>query len=87
MKYMLIAVYPDREILTEIFDSVEEAQKAMHYEMCHTGYIPDSERFDEKEKEVAKWRCQYGYGEDCAYIIYKYYEREDAKYDWRIVCI
>lgn len=61
-KYMLISVC-DREILTEQFDTKEEAQEAMHKEMIEQGTVPEG-IFDTEEFED----YDYGFGEDRAWV-------------------
>lgn len=75
-KYLLISVC-DREILTESFSSLKEAQDAMHNEMIATGAVP-SDIFTANEYEDRE--NDFGFGEYCAYV-------NCTESDWRIVPI
>lgn len=79
-KYMLITVI-DREILTEQFSSLKEAQGTMHEEMITQGKVPEElfeAGLEENESE----------DRDCGYEPYGGYANDGinhADYDWRIV--
>lgn len=75
-KFMLISVC-DREILTEIFPTLAEAQDMMHEEMCQWGRVP-KEIFLEKEYDDGN--C--GFGEWSGYANDG---NNHANYDWLIV--
>lgn len=75
-KYMLISVC-DRDILTEQFDTKENAQEAMHKEMIEQGKVPE-DIFDGKEYE------DYGYGE---YSAWANNGINHADFDWLIVAL
>ena len=77
-KYMLISVC-DREILTEQFDTKEEAQETMHREMIEQGKAPE-DIFAEKEYEDD----DYGFGEDSAWANDGV---NHANFDWLIVAL
>lgn len=77
-KYMLISVC-DREILTEQFDTKEEAQEAMHREMIEQGKVPE-DIFDTEECED----FDYGFGEDSAWANDGI---NHADFDWLIVAL
>lgn len=74
--YLLISVY-GRNIFTEKFASLEDAQEAMHKEMIEQGKAPDDifgfEEYDDGECGLGKWS---GYANDGL-------NHED--YDWLIV--
>lgn len=74
-QYMLISVI-EREIMTELFDTLQEAQGTMRYEMQQAG-IP-VKVLNEGEYDNG----DYGFGEDCGYITDGLY---GSNYDWRIV--
>ena len=61
-EYMLISVF-GREILTERFESLADAQKTMHEEMVQNGKVPE-EIFDGND-EYENYEC--GFGEFCAW--------------------
>lgn len=74
-KYMLISVIK-REIMTEQFDTLQEAQGTMYYEMQQAGIpviVLSEDEYDNGD---------YGFGEDCGYITGGLY---GSNYDWRIV--
>lgn len=78
-KYMLISVY-ERNIYTEQFDSLAEAQEAMRTEILMMGRevpedILEADEYDDGE-------C--GVGADCGYANDRY---NHYNYDWRIVAI
>lgn len=75
-RFMLISVC-DREILTELFDTVEEAREAMHREMVEQGKVPD-DIFNNTEYEDS----DYGFGEWSAYANDGV---NHADFDWLIV--
>ena len=74
MRYMLITVI-DREIMTELFDSKEEAVSAMKKEMTEEANVPIDilNTYDEYEE------TGFGYGEESGWAN----GRNDC--DWRIV--
>lgn len=75
-RYMLISVC-DREILTEQFNSLKEAQSAMHKEMIEQGKVPD-DIFEESEYDDG----------DCGFSKYSGYANDGvnhADFDWSIV--
>ena len=77
-KYMLISVC-DREILTEQFDTKEEAQETMHREMIEQGNVPE-DIFDNEEYEDS----------DCGFGEYSAWANEGinhADFDWLIVAL
>lgn len=77
-KYMLISVC-DREILTEQFDTKEEAQETMHREMIEQGKVSEG-IFNNEEYE--DYDC--GFGEYSAWandVI------NHANFDWLIVAL
>lgn len=76
-RYMLISVC-DREILTEIFKTKEEAQKAMHEEMINSG--APQEIFLENEYDDG----DVGFGEYEAYVSDGV---NHANFDWLIVAL
>lgn len=78
-RYMLITVI-DREILTEQFDSYEEARKQMLSEFCYAADV-DPEDCTELESECDG---EFGYAEWNAYVS-DGPNHED--YDWLIVSI
>lgn len=61
-RYMLISVF-EREILTEVFDTKEEAQEAMHKEIMEQCEVPE-DIFCEQEYDDGGW----GFGEYSAYV-------------------
>lgn len=75
-KYMLISVY-GREILTEQFDTHEEAFEQMKNEMITQGQVPE-EIFEEKSYD--DYDC--GFGLECGWAN-DGVNHED--YDWRII--
>lgn len=78
-KYMLISVC-NREILTEQFDTKEEAQETMHREMIEQGKVPE-DVFSEGE--------EYDDG-DCGFSEYSAYANDGvnhADFDWLIVAL
>ena len=77
-KYMLISVC-DREIFTEQFDSLKEAQDMMHKEMIEQGKVPE-EIFNEQEYDDGN--C--GFGEYSAYVNDG---ANHADLDWLIVAL
>lgn len=77
-KYMLISVC-DREILTEQFDTKEEAQETMHREMIEQGRVPE-DIFNNEEYED----CDCGFGEYCAWANNGI---NHADFDWMIVAL
>ncbi len=74
-KYMLISVC-DREILTEVFNSLEDAQNCMHKEMTEWANV-DPESFHNMEYEES----DFGFGEWSAWA------NGRCDYDWYIACI
>lgn len=76
MRYMLITVI-DREIMTELFDSKEEAVSAMKKEMVDEAKVPEDalKTYDEYEE------TGFGFGEESGWAN----GRNDC--DWRIVDI
>lgn len=77
-KYMLISVC-DREILTEKFDTKEEAQETMRREMIEQGKVPE-DIFDNEEYE--DYDC--GFGE---YSAWANNGINHADFDWLIVAL
>lgn len=79
-QYMLISVF-EREILTEKFDSFEEAHAQMMEEFFQYGELDPQEFTDE---EYQSYDGEYGYGRWSAYV-------NDGvnsdNYDWLIVYI
>lgn len=76
--YMLISVC-DREILTEQFDTLQEAHETMHREMVELGRVPEH-IFDNVEYEDS----DYGFGKWSAYANDGV---NHADYDWLIVSL
>lgn len=76
--YMLISVC-DREILTEQFSTLQEAQETMHREMIEQGRVPE-EIFDHGEYEDTE--C--GFGDWCAWANDGV---NHADFDWLIVSL
>lgn len=77
-KYMLISVC-DREILTEQFDTKEEAQETMHREMIEQGKVPE-DIFDNEEYEDG----------DCGFGEYSAWANDGlnhSDFDWLIVAL
>lgn len=77
-KYMLISVR-DREILTEKFDTKEEAQETMHREMIEQGKVPE-DIFDNEEYEDG----------DCGFGEYSAWANDGlnhSDFDWLIVAL
>lgn len=74
-KYILISVC-DREILTEVFNSLAEAQTCMYKEMMEWANI-DPGAFHSVEYEES----DFGFGEWSAWA------NGRCDYDWRIICI
>lgn len=77
-KYMLISVC-DREILTEQFDTKEEAQETMHREMIEQGKVPE-DIFDNEEYEDG----------DCGFGEYSAWANDalnHSDFDWLIVAL
>lgn len=77
-KFMLISV-AGREIMTELFDTPEEAQACMHKEMMEWGKVPERV-FDDYDEFDDSY--DYGFGEDCGWAN-DGVNHED--YDWRII--
>lgn len=77
-KYMLISVC-GREILTEQFDTKEEAFEQMKTEMIAQGRVPE-EAFEEETYEDS----DFGFGPECGWAN-DGVNHED--FDWRIVNI
>lgn len=77
-KYMLITVV-ERDIYTELFDSLEEAQATMRMELFRLGLVSEDilglEEYDDGE-------C--GFGDDCGYVNDGF---NHQNCDWRIVAI
>ncbi|MDO5546884.1 MAG: hypothetical protein Q4F79_00135 [Eubacteriales bacterium] len=77
-KYMLISVC-DREIMTEQFDTKEEAQESMRKEMIEWGKVSE-EIFSEQEYDDG----------DCGFGEYSAYVNDGANHadlDWLIVAL
>ena len=75
-RFMLISVC-EREILTEMFDTVEEARETMHREMIEQGKVPD-DIFDNIEYDDS----------DCGFGEWSAYANDGvnhADFDWLIV--
>ena len=77
MRCILISVC-NREIMSEEFDSYEDAKAAMHEEMIRNGYIP--EELINSQNEYQDY--EYGFGEDYGYSNIGI---GDSEYDWRII--
>lgn len=77
-EYMLISVC-DRDILTERFNTKEEAQESMHSEMIEWGKVP-KEVFSEEEYDDG----DFGFGEYSAYVNDG---ANHANLDWLIVAL
>ena len=77
-KYLLISV-AGREILTEQFDTLENAQKTMHEELIQWGHIPEECL---KQKEYEDEFGNFGFGE---YGGWANRGLNNADYDWSIV--
>lgn len=77
-KYMLISVY-DREILTEQFETYEEAHAQMMNEFCYYGEISMSD-CTEEESECDD---EFGYSRWNAYVT----DGKGYNYDWLIVAL
>lgn len=75
-KFMLISV-GDREILTECFLTIEDAQRQMHEEMIQWGRVPE-EIFEDDECDDS----MYGFGELCGWANDGI---NHTDYDWLIV--
>ena len=78
-RYMLISVC-DREILTEQFDTKEEAQETMHREMVEQGRVPEDIFLEGEEYDDGN--C--GFGE---YSAYANEGVNHADFDWLIVSL
>lgn len=79
MKYMLITV-AEREIMTEQFDTFNEARARMMKELCECGNI-DPTDCTEEESEC---NSDFGY---CKWNAYVNDGVNHGNYDWRIVKI
>ena len=80
IRYILITVI-DREILTEVFPTLEDAQMAMHSEMIKVGRVPE-DVFDCDAKEDADEGWAYG-----PYEAYSNDGVNHADCDWHIAPI
>lgn len=78
--YMLISV-SEREILTERFSSLADAQHQMHTEMIEWGKVPE-EVFRGYVKEYEN--TEYGFGKYCGWANNGI---NHADYDWLIVSL
>ena len=76
-RFILVSVC-DREIMTEVFDSLEAATEQRNREMVEWGRVPEEtfEQFEEYEEDG-----EYGYGK------YQAYCNDRCDFDWLIARI
>lgn len=80
IRYMLISVF-DREILTEMFPTLEAAQETMHMEMISEGGVPEEFFVGDSREDKDKG---YAYG---PYDAYSNDGINHADCDWHIAPI